>query len=202
MDKSAFTKQKMLDMANIFAKFTRRKIGFKDYSEVTVENAGVSIVRSCLYCINVMDSDIFEIHKYRSETEKLLVQVTSYAQSLDGHFSLLSQQLDETKIQIESLLETADQLSFQKAKSKPKNMRSRYIAAIVANCYFDKFEKWPKTARDKPKASYLRATTDICKILNKRDLYAISASCEDFCLHSWQLWEETPPLLVGKLKPQ
>lgn len=192
----------MLDMANIFAKFTRRKIGFKDYSEVTVENAGVSIVRSCLYCINVMDSDIFEIHKYRSETEKLLVQVSSYAQSLDGHFSLLNQQLDETKIQIESLLQTADQLSFHKPKSKPKNMRSRYISAIVANCYFHKFKKWPITPRGNPIASYLRATTGICEILNKRDLYAISASCEEFCLDPWELWEQTPPLQVGELKPQ
>ena len=201
MGKSAYTKQKMLDLANIFAKFTRRKIGFKDHSEVTVENAGVSIVRSCLYCINVMDSDIFEIHKYRSETEKLLVQVTSYAQSIDGHFSLLSQQLDETKIQIESLLQTADQLSFHKPKSKPKNMRSRYIAAIVANCYFDKFKKWPMTPTENPTNSYIHATTKICTILDKRELYAISRSCEEFCLDPWELWQQTPPFQVGELKP-
>ena len=55
----AYSREKVVKLANLFAEYTRKKIRFETSSEVTVYNAGISIIRSCLYCINVMDSGIF-----------------------------------------------------------------------------------------------------------------------------------------------
>ena len=75
---TAYSREKMVKLANLFAEYTRKKIRFETSSEVTVENAGISIVRSCLYCIDVMDSGIFEIHKIELETKNLYREINRY----------------------------------------------------------------------------------------------------------------------------
>ena len=71
----AYSREKVVKLANLFAEYTRKKIRFETSSEVTVENANISIVRSCLYCKNVMDSGIFEIHKIELETKNLYREI-------------------------------------------------------------------------------------------------------------------------------
>ena len=196
---TAYSREKMVKLANLFAEYTRKKIRFETSSEVTVENAGISIVRSCLYCINVMDSGIFEIHKIELETKNLYREINRYKFLIHERFVPLQKALDDALQQIEYILKVRDDLTLEKPVSKPKNMRSRYIAAIVANCYFDSFNRWPVTPKGYPKRDYLRCTEQVCAVSDKRNLYGISAACKEFVVDPWELWEETPPFPVGKL---
>ena len=196
---TAYSREKMVKLANLFAEYTRKKIRFETSSEVTVENAGISIVRSCLYCIDVMDSGIFEIHKIELETKNLYREINRYKLLIHEPFVPLQKALDDALQQTEYILKVRDDLTLEKPVSKPKNMRSRYIDATVANCYFDSFNRWPVTPKGYPQKDYLRCTEQVCAVLDKRNLYGISATCKEFVVDPWELWEETPPFPVGKL---
>ena len=66
MTRAKISSDKMLEMANVFGKLTRRKTQFsntKDYSQ----NAGTSIIRSILYSINVVETAFFDQHKIQNE---------------------------------------------------------------------------------------------------------------------------------------
>ena len=78
-------------------------------------------------------------------------------------------------------------------------MRIRYIAAIVANCYFNSFNRWPVTPKGYPKRDYLRCPEQVWAVLDKRNLYGIRAACKEFVVDPWELWEETPPFTCRQI---
>ena len=157
---------KMVKMANILAEFIRIEQRFEVYCDI-MDYADISMSSSVLYCMNVLEADIFELHKVRDDAERLIKSINDFSHKLNGGFSTTHTQLTETKTHLEVILKFAGELTFDKPKTRPKNMRARYIAAIVANCYRDKFGRWPITESKRPENSFLRCTTAVCKILEK-----------------------------------
>ena len=197
-----FDRQKMVKIANLLAKFIRLKKTYETSTDISGEGTGetgdVSILRSCLYIFNVMDSGIFELHNIQSDTQELIEAIKTYDDKLSYSFGHLKNRLKDTRSHLETILRITGGVTLKKAKTRPKNMRVRYVAAIVANCYRDKFGKWPVTASNNPTNSFRTCTKEICKILDKKHLFGISGACEDFCQNPWELWEHSPPFLMPK----
>ena len=186
---------KMVKMANLLAVFIRLEHRFEAYGDI-IDYADTSMSRSVLYCINVLETDIFELHKVRDDAQSLIKSIDNFSHKLNGGFSTTHTQLTETKTHLEVILKFAGELTFDEPKTRPKNMRTRYIAAIVANCYRDKFGRWPITESNRPKNSFLKCTTAICKVLDKKVFYAFSGACEEFSQNPWGLWKHSPPLAI------
>jgi len=186
---------KMVKMANLLAVFIRLEHRFEVYGDI-IDYADTSMTRSVLYCINVLETDIFELYKVRDDAETLIKSINNFSHKLNGGFSTTLTQLTETKTHLEVILKFAGELTFDQPKTRPKNMRTRYIAAIVANCYHDKFGRWPITESKRPKNSFLRCTTAVCKVLDKKFLYGVSGACDDFSKNPWVLWEHSPPSAI------
>jgi hypothetical protein len=53
---------KMVKMANLLAEFIRLEQRFEVYHDIS-DYADTSMKGSLLYCINVLETDIFELHK-------------------------------------------------------------------------------------------------------------------------------------------
>ena len=189
------TTVKMVKMANILAQFIRIEQRFEVYRDI-MDYADISMSRSVLYCMNVLEADIFELHKVRDDAETLIKLINDFSHKLNGGFSTTLTQLTETKAHLEVILKFAGELTFDQPKTRPKNMRTRYIAAIVANCYHDKFGRWPITESKRPKNSFLRCTTAVCEVLDKKFLYRFSGACGDFSKNPWVLWKHSPPLVI------
>ena len=183
---------KMVKMANLLAGFIRLEQRFVVYGDLNY--ADTSMSRSVLYCINVMESDIFELHSVKDDAEALIKSIDDFSHKLNGGFSTTLTQLTETKTHLEVIVKFAGELTFDEPKTRPKNMRARYIAAIVANCYYDKFGRWPITESNNPRNDFLECTDAICKVLDKKFLYGISGACDDFSKNPWVLWKHFPPL--------
>ena len=78
MTRAKISSEKMLEMANVFGKLTRRKTQFsniKDYSQ----NAGTSIIRSILYSINVVETAFFDQHKIQNEVLSLQTALSNFS---------------------------------------------------------------------------------------------------------------------------
>ena len=186
---------KMVKMANILAEFIRLEQRFEVYHDIS-DYADNSMKGSLLYCINVLETDIFELHKVRDDAESLIKSIDDFSHKLNRGFSTTHTQLTETKTHLEVILKFAGELTFDQPKTRPKNMRTRYIAAIVANCYHDKFGRWPITESKRPKNSFLKCTTAICKVLDKKVIYGFSGACDEFSQNPWELWKHSPPLAI------
>ena len=153
---------KMVKMANILAEFIRLEQRFEVYHDIS-DYADNSMKGSLLYCINVLETDIFELHKVRDDAETLIKSIDDFSNKLNGGFSTTHTQLTETKTHLEVILKFAGELTFDQPKTRPKNMRTRYIAAIVANCYHDKFGRWPITESKRPKTVFCDAQPPFVK---------------------------------------
>ena len=195
MTRAKISSEKMLEMANVFGKLTRRKTQFsntKDYSQ----NAGTSIIRSILYSINVVETAFFDQHKIQNEVLSLQTALSNFSTIFDDRFSIINKQVEALQNSLLVLQDLPKTSTLPQPVTKSKNEKTRYIAAIVANCYRDKFERWPITPAGNPKREFITTTEQICKILDTRNLYGISGACEDFAKNPWELWDKSPPSIT------
>ena len=94
---------KMVKMANLLAVFIRLEHRFEAYADI-IDYADTSMKRSVLYCINVLETDIFELHKVRDDAETLIKSIDNFSHKLNGGFSTTLTQLTETKAHLEVML--------------------------------------------------------------------------------------------------
>ena len=182
----------MLKMANILATFTRRKSLFANYEDFS-QNADIPLIRSVLYSIDVIETAFFDQHKIHGEILFLQKALFSFSSVFQDRFSMINKQVKALQKSMQALQELPGQSTLPKPVTKSKNERTRYIAAIIANCYRDKFERWPITPARHPKREFITTTEQLCKILDARNLYGVSGACKDFAKNPWELWDKSPP---------
>ena len=189
---AAASKDQLVQIANCLAEYTRLRERYDSYNDFT-ENAFCSIKRSALYCTNVLETAYFDLNKIEPQTKNLESALNKFSEVFNDRFSRINTEVKALQSSLAMLSETLDKSTLPKPKTKPPNQKTRYIAAIVANCYKDKFQRWPITPAKRPQRAFIKCTEQICVILDKRNLYGISGACEDFAEKPWQLWDNSPP---------
>ena len=192
MTSSAASKDQLVQIANCLAEYTRLKERYDSYEDLT-ENASSSIKSSALYCSNVLETAFFDLNRIEPQKKNLENALNEFSEVFKDSFSRINTEVKALKSSLQSLSKTLDKSTLPEPKTKPPNNKTRYIAAIVANCYKDKFQRWPITPAKRPQRAFIKCTEQICVILDKRNLYGISGACEDFAKKPWQLWDNSPP---------
>ena len=192
MTSAAVSKDKLIQIANCLAEYTRLRERYDSYNDFT-ENASSSIKSSALYCTNVLETAYFDLNKIEPQKKNLEKALYEFSEVFKDSFSRINSEVKALQSSLEALSETLDKSTLPKPKTKPPNHKTRYIAAIVANCYRDKYQRWPVTPTKRPQRAFMKCTEQICMILDKRNLYGISGACEDFAKKPWQLWDNSPP---------
>ena len=197
---TSITNQQLLEVANRLAKFlnyTSDNSHYCSYDEFT-ERANISIQRTCLWCADVWSSDYFHLHHIAGESEKLLTAIEQFSSALTASKAQVPTAISQAKEELQLIVEQANTTQLPKAENgRPKSYRSRYLAAVIANCYFEKFQRWPdKTKSGKASHQYVTCVEDICTILDPRKERASSDSCTEFLKKPWQTWgvKEIPRL--------
>ena len=197
---TSVTNRQLLDVANRLAKFLNYTSGdqyFSSYSDFR-ERANLSISRTCLWCADVWSSDYFHLHHLAKESEKLLAAIEQFSTALGASQAQLPGTILQAKEELQLIVEQANSTQLPKADNgRPKSYRSRYLAAVIANCYFDRFQRWPdKTKNGMASNRYVTCVEDICTILDPRKERASSDSCTEFLKKPWQTWgvKEIPRL--------
>jgi len=189
---SAASKDQLVQIANCLAEYTRLRERYDSYNDFK-ENASSSIKSSALYCTNVLETAYFDLNKIEPQVKKLESALNEFSEVFKDRFSRINVEVKALQSSLATLSETLDNSTLPKPRTKPPNHKTRYIAAIVANCYRYKFQRWPITPAKRPKRAFIKCTEQICIILDKRNLYGISGACEDFAEKPWQLWDNSPP---------
>jgi hypothetical protein len=197
---TSITNQQLLEVANRLAKFlnyTSDNSHYCSYDEFT-ERANISIQRTCLWCADVWSSDYFHLHHIAGESEKLLTAIEQFSSALTASKAQVPTAISQAKEELQLIVEQANTTQLTKAENgRPKSYRSRYLAAVIANCYFEKFQRWPdKTKSGKASHQYVTCVEDICTILDPRKERASSDSCTEFLKKPWKTWgvKEIPRL--------
>ena len=192
MTSAAVSKDKLIQIANCLAEYTRLRERYDGYDDFT-KNASSSIKSSALYCANVLETAYFDLNRIEPQKKNLEKALHEFSEVFRDSFSRISSEVKALQSSLEALSETLDKSTLPKPKTKSKNYKTRYIAAIVANCYRDKFQRWPITPAKSPQGAFIKCTVQICVILDKQNLYGISGACEDFAEKPWHLWDNSPP---------
>ena len=192
MTSAEASKDQLVQIANCLAEYTRLRERYDSYDDFT-ENASSSIKSSGLYCSNVLETAFFDPKKIEPQKKNLENALNEFSEVFKDSFSRINTEVKTLQSSLQSLSETLDKSTLPKPRTKPPNHKTRYIAAIVANCYRDKFQRWPITPAKRPQRAFIKCTEQICVILDKRNLYGISGACEDFAKKPWQLWDNSPP---------
>ena len=127
MKRAKISSDKMLEMANVFGKLTRRKTQFsntKDYSQ----NAGTSIVRSILYSINVVETAFFDQHKIQNEVLSLQTALSNFSAIFDDRFSIINKQVEALQEVPTSTPRFTQNLNASKACNKIKKRKEQDIS--------------------------------------------------------------------------
>jgi len=135
---------------------------------------------------------------YRSNADKrnaVEIALEEFKNVFSDKYSPINDELDRVTKSLESLSLSYRESTLPIPKTKPPNHKTRYIAAIIANCYYDKFTRWPITPSNNPKRAFRTHTEEICFILDKRNLYGIAGACNDFSQNPWRLWDKSPPFI-------
>ena len=189
---AAASKDQLVQIANCLAEYTRLRERYDSYDDFT-ENASSSIKSSALYCSNVLETTFFDLKKIEPQTKNLENALNEFSEVFKDSFSRINTEVKTLQSSLQSLSETLDKSTLPKPKTKSKNYKTRYIAAIVANCYRDKFQRWPITPGKSPQGAFLKCTEQICMILDKRNLFGVPGACKDFAKNPWRLWANSPP---------
>ena len=192
MTPAAASKDQLVQIANCLAEYTRLRERYDSYDDFT-ENASSSIKSSALYCADVLETAYFDLNKIEPQKNNLESALNEFSEVFKDRFSRINSEVKALQSSLATLSETLEKSTLTKPKTKPPNHKTRYIAAIVASCYKDKFQRWPITPAKRPQRAFIKCTEQICMILDKRDLYGISGACEDFAKNPWQLWDNSPP---------
>ena len=192
MTPAAASKDQLVQIANCLAEYTRLRERYDSYDDFK-KNASSSIKSSTLYCANVVETAYFDLNKIEPQKKKLESALNEFSEVFKDSFSRINTEAKALQSSLAMLSETLDKSTLPKPKTKPPNQKTRYIAAIVANCYRDKFQRWPITPAKRPQRAFIKCTEQICMILDKRNLYGISGACEDFAKKPWHLWDNSPP---------
>ena len=192
MTSAAARKDQLVQIANCLAEYTRLRERYDGYHGFK-ENASSSIKSSALYCTNVLETAYFDINKIETQMKNLDSALNEFSEVFKDRFSRINSEVKALQSSLATLSETLEKSTLTKPKTKPPNHKTRYIAAIVANCYRDKFQRWPITPTKRPQRAFIKCTEQICMILDKRNLYGISGACKDFAKKPWHLWANSPP---------
>ncbi len=192
MTSAAARKDQLVQIANCLAEYTRLRERYDGYHGFK-ENASSSIKSSALYCADVLETAYFDVNKIEPQTKNLESALNEFSAIFKDRFSRINFEVKALQSSLSTLSKTLDKSTLPKPRTKPPNHKTRYIAAIVANCYRDKFQRWPITPAKRPQRAFIKCTEHICVILDKRNLYGISGACEDFAKKPWQLWDNSPP---------
>ena len=138
-------------------------------------------------------NSFFDLKKIEPQKKNLENALNEFSEVFKDSFSRINTEVKTLQSSLQSLSETLDKSTLPKPRTKPPNHKTRDIAAIVATCYKDKFQRWPITPAKRPQRAFIKCTKQICVILDKRNLYGISGACEDFAKKPWQLWDNSPP---------
>ena len=185
---------KILAIANrlaLFRRDTQDPNYFINYLEFS-ERADTSIKRSALYCFYIFYSDYFRIHELREESIVLHNYLGQFLYKTKISNSTISDKIEEIKKLLELIILQAEDTKFSdNLTGRKKAIRTRYLAAIVGNCYHDKFAKWPsKTPKGSATQDFINCVDNICEILDPREPRASSDSCTEFLEKPWHLWAD------------
>ena len=192
MTPAAASKDQLVQIANCLAEYTRLRERYDSYDDFT-ENASSSIKSSALYCSNVLETAFFDLKKIEPQTKTLESALNEFSEVFKDRFSRINAEVKALQSSLATLSETLDKSTLPKPKTKSPNYKTRYIAAIVANCYRDKFQRWPITPAKRPQRAFIKCIEQICMILDKRNLFGVPGACEDFAKNPWRLWANSPP---------
>jgi hypothetical protein len=192
MTSALVSRDQLIQIANCLAEYRRLRERYDGHDDFT-KNASSSIKSSALYCANVLETAYFDLNKIEPQKKNLEKALYEFSEVFKDSFSRINSEVKALQISLEALSETLDKSTLPKPKTKPPNHKTRYIAAIVANCFRDKFQRWPITPARRPQRAFIKCTEQICVILDKRNLYGISGACEAFAEKPWHLWDNSPP---------
>ncbi|MDA9349822.1 hypothetical protein N9R31_00035 [bacterium] len=184
----------LVKIANSLARFTREPSEYDNYADLS-EKASTSIKRSALYCYNIIETGFFDLHNIQSEQRNLEIALKKFKNVFSDKYSPINDELDRVEKSLESLSLSYRESTLPIPKTKPPNHKTRYVAAIIANCYYDKFTRWPITPSNNPKRAFRTHTEEICFILDKKNLYGITGACNNFSQNPWRLWDKSPPFI-------
>ena len=143
----------LVKIANRLARFTREPYEYDNYADFS-EKASTSIKRSALYCCNIIETSFFDLHNIQREQRKLEIALKKFKNVFSDKYSPINDELDRVTKSLESLSLSYRASTLPIPKTKPPNHKTRYIAAIIANCYYDKFTRWPITPSNNPKRAF------------------------------------------------
>lgn len=192
--KNAKQSDKILRVANrlaLFRRDTHEPNYFKSYSDLR-SRADISIKRSALYCCDVFYSDYFNIDDLKRESVILLRALVQFVNKTKISDYTVSNKIEGLKITLDLIIDQAEnKTSLDNHTGRAKVIRSRYLAAIVGNCYHDKFAKWPaKTPKGRATQVFIGCVDNICEILDPREPRASSNSCKEFLEKLYYLWAD------------
>lgn len=192
--KNAKPSEKILRVANrlaLFRRDTQELNYFKSYSDFG-SKADISIKRSALYCWDVFHSDYFNIDDLKRESIILLRSLERFVNKTKISDYTVSNKIEGLKTTLDLIIDQAENIkSLDNQTGRDKVIRSRYLAAIVGNCYHDKFAKWPaKTPKGRATQAFIGCVDNICEILDSREIRASSNSCKEFLEKPWHLWAD------------
>ena len=185
---------KILRVANrlaLYRRDTQRLNYFESYSDFRLR-ADISIKRSASYCFEVFYSDYFKIDALKAESVILRPSLERFVNKTNISDYTVLNKIEELKKTLDLIIDQAENIkSVDNTTGRHKVIRSRYLAAIVGNCYHDKFAKWPaKTPKGGATQDFIDCVDNICEILDPREPRASSNSCKEFLEKPWVLWAD------------